>query len=75
MHATGSSAIRSARHGEIPLDTEKNVQAVKDFFAAIGHSDKEGLLVLVPEDVEWIIPGEDWPVAGARAGMGSNLAT
>ncbi len=34
------------------MGTEKNVQTVKDFFAAIGHSDKKGLLALVAEDIE-----------------------
>jgi uncharacterized protein len=41
---------------------------VKSFFAAIGRGDKEGLLALVAEDVEWIIPGEDWPLAGTHRG-------
>ena len=50
------------------MSTEKNVQIVKDFFAAIGRGDKEGLLALVAEDFEWIIPGEDWPLAGTRRG-------
>jgi uncharacterized protein len=50
------------------MSTEKNVQTVKDFFAAIGRGDREGLLALVAEDVEWIIPGEDWPLAGTRRG-------
>ncbi|GEP53932.1 nuclear transport factor 2 family protein [Reyranella soli] len=50
------------------MSTEKNVQIVKDFFAAIGRGDKEGLLALVAEDFEWIIPGEDWPLAGTRHG-------
>jgi len=50
------------------MSTEKNVQAVKDFFAAIGRGDKEGLLALVAEDIEWIIPGEDWPLAGTHRG-------
>lgn len=50
------------------MSTEKNVQTVKDFFAAIGHGDREGLLALVAEDVEWIIPGEDWPLAGTHHG-------
>jgi uncharacterized protein len=34
---------------------------VKDFFAAIGRGDREALLALVAEDIEWIIPGKDWP--------------
>ena len=50
------------------MSTEKNVQTVKHFFAAIGRGDREGLLALVAEDVEWIIPGEDWPLAGTRRG-------
>ena len=50
------------------MSTEKNVQTVKDFFAAIGRGDKEGLAALVAEDIEWIIPGEDWPLAGTHRG-------
>jgi hypothetical protein len=40
---------------------------VKDFFAAMG-GDKQGLLALSAEDIEWIIPGEDWPLAGTHRG-------
>src|SRR5882762_6824964 len=50
------------------MSTEKNVQTVKNFFDAIGRGDKEGLLALVAEDIEWIIPGEDWPLAGTHRG-------
>ena len=50
------------------MSTRENVQIVKDFFAAIGRGDKQGLLALVAEDVEWIIPGEDWPLAGTHRG-------
>jgi len=50
------------------MRTEKNVQTVKNFFAAIGRGDKEGLLALVAEDIEWVIPGEDWPLAGTHRG-------
>jgi ketosteroid isomerase-like protein len=50
------------------VSTEKNVQIVKDFFAAIGGGDREALQALVAEDIEWIIPGEDWPLAGTRHG-------
>ena len=50
------------------MSTEKNVQTVKDFFAAIGGGDREALLALVDEDIEWIIPGEDWPLAGTYRG-------
>ena len=45
------------------MSTQENVQIVKDFFAAIGRRDKQGLLVLSAEDIEWIIPGENWPLA------------
>ena len=50
------------------MSTEKNLQTVKDFFAAIGRHDREGLLALVAEDIEWIIPGEGWPLAGTYRG-------
>lgn len=50
------------------MSIEKNIQIVRDFFAAIGRGDREGLLALVAEDIEWIIPGEDWPLAGTRHG-------
>ena len=50
------------------MSTEKNVQTVKEFFAAMGRGDKQDLLALVAEDIEWIIPGEDWPLAGTHRG-------
>ncbi|MGO7380308.1 nuclear transport factor 2 family protein [Rhizobium ruizarguesonis] len=50
------------------MSIEKNIQTVKDFFAAIGSSDREALLALVAEDIKWIIPGEDWPLAGTYRG-------
>jgi len=50
------------------MSIERNVQTVKDFFAAIGRGDREGLLALVAEDIEWIVPGEDWPLAGTHRG-------
>jgi hypothetical protein len=54
--------------GEISMGIEANIQVVKDFFAAIGSGDKQRLLTLVAEDIEWIIPGEDWPLAGTHRG-------
>jgi uncharacterized protein len=50
------------------MSNEENVQVVKDFFAAIGSGDKQALLALVDEGIEWIIPGEDWPLAGTHRG-------
>lgn len=50
------------------MSAEENVQTVKNFFAAIGGGDKEGLLALIAEDIEWIIPGRDWPLAGTHRG-------
>jgi ketosteroid isomerase-like protein len=53
---------------ESSMSTQENVQTVKDFFAAMGGSDRQGLLALCAEDFEWIIPGEDWPLAGTYRG-------
>ena len=50
------------------MSVQKNVQTVKDFFAAMGGSDRQDLLALCAEDIEWIIPGEDWPLAGTHRG-------
>ena len=50
------------------MSIEKNVQVVKDFFAAIGSHNEHDLLALVSEDIEWIIPGEGWPLAGTYRG-------
>ncbi|MHC5544511.1 nuclear transport factor 2 family protein [Singulisphaera rosea] len=50
------------------MNTKENVRTVRDFFAAIGRGDREGLLAMVAEDLEWIIPGEDWPLAGTHRG-------
>ena len=50
------------------MSTQENVQIVKDFFAAMGGSDRQALLALCAEDIEWIIPGENWPLAGTHRG-------
>jgi len=50
------------------MSTQENVTVVKSFFAAMGHRDKQGLLDVSAEDLEWIIPGEDWPLAGTYRG-------
>lgn len=60
------------------MSTAQNVQTVKDFFAAIGRGDREAFLKLITEDVEWIIPGRDWPLAGphrSHAGVVDLLET
>src|SRR6202789_935681 len=54
------------------------VQIVKDFFAAMRSGDMKALLALCAEDIEWIIPGEDWPLAGTyrgHAGLANLLET
>jgi len=50
------------------MSIEKNVEVVKSFLAAIGRRDKQELLALSAEDIAWIIPGEDWPLAGTHRG-------
>jgi ketosteroid isomerase-like protein len=53
---------------EISMSIEKNVQIVKEFLAALGRRDQQGMLAMAAEDIEWIIPGEDWPLAGTHRG-------
>ena len=50
------------------MSIENNIQTVKDFFAAIGRGDRQALEALVAEDIEWIIPGKNWPLAGTHRG-------
>ena len=50
------------------MSTQENVQIVKDFFAALGSRDKQGLLALSAEGIEWIVPGKGWPLAGTHRG-------
>jgi ketosteroid isomerase-like protein len=50
------------------MSIEGNIQVVKDFLAALGDRDKQGLLALAAEDIEWIVPGEDWPLVGTYHG-------
>jgi uncharacterized protein len=58
-----------------PMSIKENVRVVKDFFAAMGSGDKQALLALVAEDIEWIIPGEGWPLAGTHRGHTGLAAT
>jgi uncharacterized protein len=50
------------------MSIEENVQIAKQFFAAIGSCDRRRLWALSAEDIEWIIPGENWPLAGTHRG-------
>jgi hypothetical protein len=50
------------------MSTQHNVEIVKSFLAALGRRDKQRLLALSAEDIEWIIPGEGWPLAGTYQG-------
>ena len=50
------------------MNIDDNVRTVKAFFAAMGEGDKQALLALSAEDIEWIVPGEGWPLAGTHCG-------
>jgi len=50
------------------MSTEDNVQTVTEFWAAGGRGDLDGLLAVTAEDIEWIFPGKDWPLAGTWCG-------
>ena len=56
----------SERNGGGSYERSRNTRTVKEFFAAAGRGDAQGLLALCAEDIEWIIPGESaW--AGRKA--------
>ena len=50
------------------MNTEQSIKVVKAFFAAMGGHDERALLALAADDIEWIIPGEGWPLAGTHRG-------
>jgi hypothetical protein len=50
------------------MSSEENVRIVKKFFEAMGCGNEQGLLALSAEDIEWIIPGDGWPLAGTHRG-------
>lgn len=50
------------------MSTDQNVEIVKSFFNAAFGGDRDGMLALVSDEIEWIIPGEDWPLAGVHRG-------
>src|SRR3546814_11369541 len=56
---------RSAR---ISMRAQEHVQVVKDFFAALRRGDRPGALALCADDIEWIIPGHDWPLSSTLRG-------
>src|SRR6201992_2760204 len=63
-----SDTLDVREKGETSMSIEKNVQIVKSFLAALGRRDKQGLLALSAEDIEWIVPGGGWPLAGTHRG-------
>jgi len=50
------------------MSIQENVKIVKAFFTAISEGDRQGLLALCAEDIEWVIPGTNWPLAGTHEG-------
>src|ERR1700709_2068375 len=50
------------------MSTEENIQLVKNFFAAMGSGNARDLPALAAREVEWIIRGEGWPLAGTHRG-------
>ncbi len=48
------------------MSTEDNRKIAEKFFSSMG--DRERLLSMTTDDVEWIIPGEGWPLAGTHRG-------
>jgi ketosteroid isomerase-like protein len=50
------------------MSEQDNVETVKKFFAALGTGDTQAMLAVAAEDIEWIVPGKDWPLAGSYRG-------
>ncbi|MDB6079465.1 MAG: ketosteroid isomerase [Akkermansiaceae bacterium] len=50
------------------MSAQENVETVKKFFAALSGGDTQDLLAVAAGDIEWILPGKDWPLAGTYRG-------
>ena len=50
------------------MSVQENVQIVKSGYAAFGRGDVQGMFALLAEDIEWIVPGEGFPLAGTYRG-------
>lgn len=50
------------------MSTEINNPGVRKILASISNGDKEGLLTLAAQDIEWIIPGKNGLLAGTHCG-------
>jgi ketosteroid isomerase-like protein len=50
------------------MSAQENVETVKKFFAALRGGDTQGLLAVAAGDIEWIVPGKGWPLAGTYRG-------
>jgi uncharacterized protein len=50
------------------MSTQESLQVVKEGYAAFSRGDIPGLLALMAEDVDWIIPGTGFPLAGTYRG-------
>jgi ketosteroid isomerase-like protein len=51
------------------MSIEDNIRTVKEFFAATAQGDMTAVRALSADDIEWTIPGKDWPLPGLVAGM------
>ena len=52
---------------------EQNIQVVKDFFAAYGKGDLDGIAKVMAKNVKWHIPGRH-PLSGTKAGRDEVIA-
>jgi ketosteroid isomerase-like protein len=50
------------------VNIEENVLVAKNFFAAMASANRQDLLALAADDIDWVIPGTDWPLAGTHRG-------
>jgi uncharacterized protein len=54
--------------------TSAHSEIVKRFFEAISKGDVDTLISILDRDIEWIIPGENWALAGTHHGHDGIIA-
>jgi uncharacterized protein len=50
------------------MSANENIEVVKSFFDALASGDLQHLTRSTSKEIEWIVPGKGWPLAGTYSG-------
>ncbi|WP_170328492.1 nuclear transport factor 2 family protein [Ruegeria arenilitoris] len=73
LQTTAFAAALALGGAALAASPEDNIKVVRDFFAAYGANDLDGIAAVMDEDVKWHIPGRH-PLSGTKNGRDEVLA-